>query len=44
MDLNQLKKSAEHALDYTKNAVTIPNLLLLFILLGLAYLYLFVID
>ncbi|MDY0266642.1 MAG: hypothetical protein RBQ94_03205 [Methanimicrococcus sp.] len=44
MDLHQLEDSAEHAFDVAKHIVTIPNLLLIFILLGLAYLYFFVID
>ncbi|WNY23633.1 hypothetical protein MmiHf6_09420 [Methanimicrococcus hongohii] len=44
MDLHQIEESAEQAFDHALHMVKMKNILLLIIILGLAYLYLFVID
>lgn len=48
MDLHQIEESAEHmaeyVFDHTRHILKMKNILLLFIVLCLAYLYLFVID
>lgn len=44
MDLHQIEESAEHAFDHALHIVKMKNFLLVFIILCLAYLYLFVIE
>jgi hypothetical protein len=44
MGLHKIEESAENAFDHALHIVKMKNLLLLVILLGLTYLYLFVIE
>lgn len=44
MNLHQIEESAEHAFDHALHVVKMKNILLLFTILSLAYLYLFVIE
>lgn len=44
MDLHQIEESAEEAFDHALHIVKMKNILLAFVIICLAYLYLFVID
>ncbi|WNY29104.1 hypothetical protein MmiEs2_13200 [Methanimicrococcus stummii] len=44
MDLHHIEETAEEAFDHAIHVVKMKNILLTFIILCLAYLYLFVID
>ncbi|WP_318785646.1 hypothetical protein [Methanimicrococcus hacksteinii] len=44
MDLHQIEESAEEAFDHALHVVKMKNILLIFIIICLAYLYLFVIE
>lgn len=44
MDLHHLEESAEEAFDHALHIVKMKNILLIFIIICLAYLYLFVIE